>query len=90
MTPLEIKKSLAKQGCNLAMIASALGVSSAAVGNTINRKATSHRIASAISQMLGLDLLSVFPEYKNILPRIDTPKKTSQAHEKLREIVTQL
>ena len=63
MDAILIKISLIKQGVSQAEIAEKIGVKQPSISQVIHRTARSRKIASAISEALGLPLASVFPEY---------------------------
>lgn len=87
MNAQEIMQQLNRNGFNQTAIANVLECSSSLISKVINRKATSVRIAEAISKLLELTILDVFPEYEILLCRKKHCKK--DAEKLIRDILQQ-
>lgn len=84
MKPAHIRQAIAAQGLNLRIVAQALEVSPVSVGNVINRRQTSFRIAEAIAKIINSPLFEVFPEYQYVSPRVNP--KEGEACQKIAEV----
>lgn len=71
MTPNEIRREIAKKDLSLKIIAEALDTTPASVGQVIKGTLISTRIAKAIAKLIDYPFLDVFPNYEEVMPRID-------------------
>ena len=88
MKPAEIRQEIAKKGLNLTLIAAAVGAAPGTVGQVINRKLTSTRIASAIAKIINKPFFDVFPEYCAVSPRyVPSSKEGQRKVQELKKVI---
>lgn len=72
MDSRNILEALQAKGINFSIVAEAIGVSTNMVSSVASRKATSRRVAKAISKAIDLPIEQVFPDkpdYHSPVPR---------------------
>lgn len=77
MKGYELTFELRKRGYTQAKLAKVIGVTHATVNNVIHNRATSHRVASKVAELIGRRIQDLWPgryEYR--------PRKRRKAHKK--------
>ena len=79
---VEIACQLRLQGWTQAALAKELGVSDGIVNNVIHNRATCHRVAVRVAELLGRSLQELWPGRYEFKPRAKRPEQNKMKGEK--------
>ena len=80
---VEIAYRLRLQGWTQAALAKEIGVSDGIVNNVIHNRATCHRVAMRIAELLGSDLQELWPGRYEFKPRATKAERNANEEEKM-------
>lgn len=88
MHPEEIKAAIRMKGTTPSAVADELGISRTTVSQVIHGRGVSDRVATRISQVLGIPKASIWPDAKPTLMRRTKPKLVARTEDRRKRAST--